>query len=134
MDVAINPAKPALDLALCACLFVAVFPRILDHMGPKGDSMPRKVRDSSLETRTARAKLKARHKPYYRLIAPGLHIGYRKPRSGPGAWVARRYGGAGNYSVENLRTSDGLLVLADDYSDADGARVLTFAQAQQKAS
>jgi integrase len=96
--------------------------------------MPRKVRDSSLETRTARAKLKARHKPYYRLIAPGLHIGYRKPRSGPGAWVARRYGGDGKYSVENLRTVDGLLVLADDYSDADGARVLTFAQAQQKAT
>jgi hypothetical protein len=46
--------------------------------------MPRKVRDANLETRTARSRLKVAHKPFFRLIEPGLHIGYRKLQSGPG--------------------------------------------------
>jgi hypothetical protein len=95
--------------------------------------MPRKVRDASLETRTARSRLKIRHKPYFRLIEPGLHLGYRKLSSGPGTWIARRYDGDGGYKTENLRTIDGAIVLADDYAEADGKHVLTFAQAQQKA-
>jgi integrase len=95
--------------------------------------MPRKVRDASLETRTARTRLKIRHKPYFRLIEPGLHLGYRKLSSGPGTWIARRYDGDGGYKMENLRTIDDALVLADDYEDADGKRILSFAQAQQKA-
>src|SRR6516165_9802701 len=95
--------------------------------------MPRKVRDASLETRTARARLKARHKPYFRLIEPGLHLGYRKLSSGPGTWIARRYVGTGDYKTENLRTADNAIVLADDFDEADGKRILNFAQAQQKA-
>ena len=95
--------------------------------------MPRKVRDAALETRTARAKLKVRHKPYFRLIKPGLHLGYRKLSSGPGTWVVRSYEGAGSYRAENLRTPDGQLILADDYEDADGTHILTFGQAQEKA-
>lgn len=95
--------------------------------------MPRKVRDSNLETRSARARLRVAHKPYFRLIEPGLHLGYRKLASGPGTWLARRYTGQGKYTVENLRTADGALVIADDYSEADGHTVLSFAQAQQAA-
>jgi integrase len=95
--------------------------------------MPRKVRDSSLETRTARSRLAVAHKPYFRLIEPGLHLGYRKLPSGPGTWVARRYSGDGRYSVQNLRTAEGEIVLADDFADADGVRVLNFGQAQQAA-
>lgn len=95
--------------------------------------MPRKVRDASLETRTARGRLKVAHKPYFRLIEPGLHIGYRKLASGPGTWVARRYTGEGKYSVRNLLTQDGSLVVADDFSDPDGHGVLSFGQAQQQA-
>jgi integrase len=95
--------------------------------------MPRQVRDASLETRTARSRLKIRHKPYFRLIEPGLHLGYRKLASGPGTWIARRYSGAGTYSMENLRSADDAIVLADDYTEADGERILTFAQAQQRA-
>ena len=96
--------------------------------------MPRKVRDSALETRTARARLKVQHKPYFRLIEPGLHLGYRKLAGGPGTWIARRYDSEKrSYTTENLRTLDDAIVLADDYADADGQRVLTFAQAQQKA-
>jgi integrase len=95
--------------------------------------VPRKVRDANLETRTARGRLKTRHKPYFRLIEPGLHLGYRKLSTGPGTWVVRRYAGDGAYRVENLRTPDGEICLADDYSDPDGGRVLSFAEAQQRA-
>lgn len=95
--------------------------------------MARKVPDSNLETRTARSRLKARHKPFFRLIEPGLHLGYRKLAIGPGTWVARRYSGEGRYTVENLRTTDGTIIIADDYSEADGAQVLSFAQAQERA-
>ena len=95
--------------------------------------MPRQVRDSNLETRTARSRLKARHKPYFRLIEQGLHLGYRKLTSGPGTWIARRYNGEGGYRVDNLRTADGALVLADDYEEADGERILNFSQAQRAA-
>jgi integrase len=73
------------------------------------------------------------HKPYFRLIEPGLHLGYRKLASGPGTWIARRYSGEGRYVVENLRAPDGALVLADDYNEADGQRVMSFAQAQHAA-
>ena len=96
--------------------------------------MPRKVRDANLETRKARNRLAVRHKPYFRLIEPGLHIGYRKLPSGPGTWQVRRYAGAGGYTLtENLRTTDGQIVLADDFEDADGVGILSFAQAQQAA-
>jgi integrase len=95
--------------------------------------MPRKVRDSNLETRTARSRLKVAHKPYFRLIEPGLHLGYRKLAGGPSTWIVRRYSGAGAYAVENLRTADGALVIADDYSEADGHTVLSFGQAQERA-
>jgi integrase len=73
------------------------------------------------------------HKPYFRLIEPGLHLGYRKLTSGPGTWIARRYAGEGRYAVENLRTAGGELILADDYADADGERIMTFADAQRVA-
>jgi len=95
--------------------------------------MPRKVRDSNLETRTARARLRVAHKPYFRLIEPGLHLGYRKLASGPGTWLRRRYIGDGRYVTENLRTAEGALILADDYQDSDRERVLNFAEAQQAA-
>jgi hypothetical protein len=101
-------------------------------LDPRQDSaVPRKVRDSNLETRTARSRLPVRHKPYFRLIEPGLHLGYRKLTSGPGTWLVRRYAGEGRYTTENLRTADGAFVLADDFETADGERILTFAQAQQ---
>src|SRR5262249_8824508 len=95
--------------------------------------MPRKVRDSNLETRTARARLKAAAKPYFRLIEPGLHLGYRKLADKPGSWVVRRYGGDGKYTVRNLTTADDALIVADDFSEADGNAVLSFAQAQERA-
>jgi integrase len=74
-----------------------------------------------------------RHKPYFRLIEPGLHLGYRKLVSGPGTWIVRRYLGGGNYTVKNLTTTDGILVVADDFSEPDDRGVLSCAQAQERA-
>jgi integrase len=94
--------------------------------------MARNVRASNLETRTARSRLKPAHTPYFRLIEPGLHLGYRRLPAGPGTWVVRRYSG-GKYSVRNLVTAEGQFAIADDYADANGHGILNFAQAQAKA-
>ena len=88
--------------------------------------MARSVRDANLDSRTARSRLKARRKPYYRQLEPGLHLGYRRPMSGPGRWVARHYIGGDIYETETFGT-------ADDFSDADGIAILNFWQAQNAA-
>jgi integrase len=88
-------------------------------------NVAKRVLDKTLDSRTARAGLKVRGKPYYRAIGPGLHIGYRKGKKG-GRWVARLYAGDGNYRVEALAD-------ADDMLDADGKTVLDFWQAQEAA-
>jgi integrase len=92
----------------------------------------RTIQDAKLGSREARSRLAARGKPHYREIEPGLHLGYRKPRgrkgkpAGAGKWVERRYLGDQSYEVEVIGT-------ADDFSDADGEAVLSFAQAQEMA-
>jgi integrase len=91
------------------------------------------IRDAKLDTPTARIRLAVTVKPYFRLIEPGLHLGYRRLASGPGTWVARRYVGAKRYAVENLRTADGRLIAADDFGEADGVTILSFRQAQDRA-
>ena len=87
--------------------------------------MSRTVRDSNLENRTARARFDPRGEPYYRGEEPGLHLGYRKPRTGTGRWLVRRYV-EGKYSYYPLG-------VADDHSDADGRVILNFKQAQNTA-
>jgi hypothetical protein len=51
--------------------------------------MPARVREVSLATRTARTKLAARVKPYYRRIGGDLHLGYYRPATKglAGSWV-----------------------------------------------
>jgi len=88
--------------------------------------MARIIHDTNLETRSARGRLRARSKPYYRSVEPGLHLGYRRPLSGPGKWIARHYIGDQAYQLETIAT-------ADDYSDADGIVVLNYRQALAKA-
>jgi integrase len=88
--------------------------------------MARRVKDANLDSREARRKLRPRGKPYYRAIERGLHVGYRRLANGAGTWVARHYVGGQAYQVEKLGT-------ADDLSDADGVRVLTFWEAQTAA-
>lgn len=88
--------------------------------------MARKIRDTTLDTREARGKLKPRGKPYWRAIERGLHLGYRRLKGKAGTWWARHYLGAREYEIESLGA-------ADDLSDADGVAILSFWQAQTKA-
>jgi integrase len=87
--------------------------------------MARRVRDRTIESREARRKLKASGKPYWRAIGRGLHVGYRKGKTG-GAWVVRRYLGKQTYQLETIAE-------ADDILDANGVEVLDFWQAQEVA-
>jgi len=87
--------------------------------------MARTARDTRLDTRNARLKLKQRREPYFRTIHEGCAIGYRKGSRG-GFWIAR------HYTTEEGRRYESLGV-ADDVADADGLAVLSFTQAQEKA-
>jgi integrase len=100
----------------------------MDFLGIVLDTrnMARQVRDARLETRTAREKLAADGKPYWRDLDPGLHLGYRRLKGRVGKWVARFYGGEGTYREETFAT-------ADDLSAANGGDVLDYRQAQREA-
>jgi len=90
--------------------------------------MPRHVRDAKLSSREARNRLKVQGKPHWRLIEPGLHLGYRRLANKPGTWCVRRYVGQQTYTVETIKDS-----VADDYGEADGKTILSFNQAQKEA-
>jgi integrase len=85
----------------------------------------RTLRDSRLDTAEARLRLVVRSKPYWRLIEPNLHLGYRRLKGRPGTWVRRRYLGDEKYQHDGIG-------IADDYDRADGHRVLSFKQAQDQ--
>ena len=87
--------------------------------------MPRRIRSSILETRTARLKLAQQRKPYWITVAPGIALGYRR-NAGPGTWSVRKANGDGTNWIDKIG-------IADDREDADGANVLTFWQAADKA-
>jgi integrase len=86
--------------------------------------MAKATRNSKLETRTARNKLKASHEPYWAAIGRGLYLGYRKGNQG-GAWIARLYID-GKYKKQKLGK-------ADDYQDANSIDVFDYFQAQAQA-
>lgn len=88
--------------------------------------MARKVRDKELDTRGARQKLTARGKPYWRTIEKGTHLGYRRLKGRAGTWWARHYVGNQEYITESVGE-------ADDFSDADGVKILDYWQAQKAA-
>lgn len=87
--------------------------------------MARSTRDAKLETRAARLRLKpqARH---WKGIGKGLALGYRRTGEGYGTWSARLLLPGGKYALRRLGD-------ADDSQDANGADVLTYFQAQDKA-
>jgi integrase len=92
-------------------------------MGEAG--MARSARNSSLESRTSRARLHIRRTPYFAKIAKGLRLGYYRGAIA-GSWIARCYRGAGIYATEALG-------IADDTVEADGVKVLDYWQAQEHA-
>jgi integrase len=87
--------------------------------------LARTLRDAKLESRTARLQLKPEGKRFWRAIDSGLHLGYRRGKSG-GVWLMRRYLGGEQYILETIAR-------ADDALDPDGDVILSFAQAQAKA-
>src|SRR5262249_41503538 len=97
------------------------------HVARHGDTiMARKVRDSALESRSARLKLTARRRPYGGpSLARGVSLMYRRNRTN-GTWVLKSSDGHGAYWTKAF-------ALADDYEEADGKNVLTFFQAQDQA-
>ncbi|WP_243317640.1 tyrosine-type recombinase/integrase [Geothrix paludis] len=91
--------------------------------------MARTQRSGKLDTRTARlSKCPPREEPYWMRLAPGEFLGYYRASSGvAGTWRAKiRESGTGARKKCALGT-------ADDYSDADGAHILDYSQAQAKA-
>lgn len=87
--------------------------------------MAKRIRDTNLESKSAREKLKPRGDPYYKTIDRGLHVGFRKGKKA-GVWVMRTYAGDQKYVVETIG-------LADDNQDADGGSVLDWWQAVDRA-
>lgn len=85
--------------------------------------MARRLRNNVLENRTQRLKLERRAKPYWFTVAPGISLGYR---AGPSSWNVRAADGAGSNWIKSFAR-------ADDHEDADGAGVLDFWQACDKA-
>src|SRR5262249_7804091 len=108
---------------------------IFDHNGPltyfpvyyvnlrivpeqdRGTDMARRVKDTTLDNRTARLKLTPRPEPYWKTVERGTHLGYR---AGPSTWIMRTY--SDGYTFKRIG-------LADDHAEANGVSVLDFWQA-----
>ncbi len=88
--------------------------------------MARKVRHSSLETRTARLKLAVRRKPYSGpSLARGVALLYRRNKTN-GTWVLKASDGHGKYWTKAIAE-------ADDHDESNGKSILTFFEAQDVA-
>jgi integrase len=88
--------------------------------------MARRIKDATLDSREARSRLKPRDKCYWRMVEPGLHLGYRRLKGRAGSWSERQYLGNQAYALE-------VIGIADDLSDADGVAILSHWQAVEKA-
>ncbi|MEL6281007.1 MAG: tyrosine-type recombinase/integrase, partial [Pseudomonadota bacterium] len=77
-----------------------------------------------IDSRTARTRLAPRSEPYWRAIAPGESLGYRRGKAG-GAWVAKRVADGARRQVA--------LGPADDGREADGVGAFSYAQALKRA-
>src|SRR5215470_6455582 len=88
--------------------------------------MARKVRNSLLESRSARLKLAVRRKPYTgSSLGRGMTLLYRRNRTN-GSWVAKVSDGHGNYWTKAFAE-------ADDFDASDGKTILTYFEAQDLA-
>src|SRR6516162_664395 len=85
----------------------------------------RTLRERTLDKAAVRLRLSVQSKPFWRLVEPNLHLGYRRLKKRPGSWIRRRYLGDEEYQQEWIGH-------ADDYGPADGQTILTFQQAQER--
>jgi integrase len=89
--------------------------------------MPRKLR-VKIDNATSRLKLPARRAPHgLTSIAPGLKLGYRRPKDSKaaGIWVMESYAKGKEWQKR--------IGAADDFEDADGEHILDFHQAAELA-
>jgi len=86
--------------------------------------MARSLRDSRLETRSHRLRLE-KGKPHWLKLDEGLSLVYRRNAQGVGTWSVRLTDKSGRREMKAIG-------VADDYQDANGVTILTFAQAQAK--
>ncbi len=86
--------------------------------------MARSVRNSKIDTRSARARLSVRRNPYWSSISPGFAVGYRKGAKW-GIWTAKYVRGDFRREIT--------IGPADDAIDADGVTVFDYRQAQDRA-
>jgi len=84
-----------------------------------------RAKASPLAVKARRLALPIDKNPTFEALGDGISVGYRRC-AGAGTWVARRSDGKGGKIVKRIG-------LADDYDDADGTRILTWAQAQAAA-
>jgi integrase len=97
----------------------------------QGGNMARTKRSAKLDTWNARKKLDI-GKRHQEPIAPGKVICYRRPKNGgAGSWYARWTDSEANSEARKEYMER--LGIADDYEDANGKTVLTYAQAQAQA-
>ncbi len=82
--------------------------------------MARTIRNSKVNSRSARLRLPPRREPYWASIARGCALGYRR---GPGTWIAKYRGDNGERHYDALGP-------ADDVTDGLG---LSYDQAQENA-
>ena len=88
--------------------------------------MARRIRHSSLETRTARLKLAVRRKPYSGpSLARGVALLYRRNKTN-GTWVLKASDGHGKYWTKAIAE-------ADDHDKSNGNSILNFFEAQDQA-
>lgn len=83
--------------------------------------MPRAAKNTKLDTREARSRLKIRHAIYWQSVMAGVFLGYRRGKTG-GSWIARVRSGA-NYTKARLGIAD------DAAPEGDGEIVLSHSQA-----
>ncbi len=81
-----------------------------------------------LESRSNRLKLQPQKQPYWTKLVEGRIIGYYRPQSkSAGSWVAKFR------DAETGARKQATLGFADDFTEADGDKILTWAQASEKA-
>jgi len=91
-----------------------------------GNPMSRTLSENRIQDRTARSRLPARNKPYWRGLSQGAHLGYRRGKL-KGSWIARYY------VPERTTYVMSVIGEADDQRDANDRTILSYKQAFDKA-
>ena len=88
--------------------------------------MTRSARNTSLESKTARTRLRIRRTPYFAKIAKGLRLGYYRGAVA-GSWIAGHYRGEWRFTPRKPSAPPMTQL------EADGVHVFDYWQAQEQA-